>query len=711
MSYFFRQAQKKGLQAMVLLLLAILLHPVFSYGQEGSTMEYPIVMGTYPGGTSTYNDTRDNSGYGDDYGQSSEDIFYRFTVIGTTVVTISHCSSSFDTYLHLLGSDGSLIEYNDDNGPECSGNTASIQTTLNAGTYYIVSEGYGTNSGYITIDVTLDVDGPPEPVGARITDPIVIGTYGSGSYSYIDTVNNSVYNGYLDNYGQSSDDIYYQLTLQGTKRVNISHCQSGFDTYLHLLNSSGGLIASNDDNGPLCSGTTASISTTLNAGTYYIVVEGYGSNAGNITTALNLDDITPLYGGYVTNSQQTIYPGQTPSTINATAATGGNCGGSYIYQWQSAPVSGSFTNISGATGQNYSPGALTVTTLFRRRTICSGDTAYVETQGTVTVIQPLNGGCITSGNQTRLFGQLPSTIIATTASDGNCNGNYTYQWQSSPDNIYFTDIPGATSQNLSFSTPLTQTTWFQRKTICGNEVKYTGSVKVTMTSTITYYNVQKSGTFTRNNCGTGGTGSSVTYTVAADTYSSTVSQADADQQAQNNVNANGQSYANANGTCTFYNTELSENFYKQCSSGTGSLVTYTVYANTYSSMISQADANQQAQNDINANGQNYADTYGYCSSVDLYYNFSGYPYYSYGTMEFINASTYESFYFSVSSPSYGNYLGTLPAGNYNVSFYPENYGYYYLLEAGCGYSGSGYQVTLYDVNISSQCNMVTITSN
>ena len=35
-------------------------------------------------------------------------------------------------------------------------------------------------------------------------------------------------------------------------------------------------------------------------------------------------------------------------------------------------------------------------------------------------------------------------------------------------------------------------------------------------------------------------------------------------------------------------------------------MTYTVPANTYSSIISQADANQQALNDIAANAQTYA---------------------------------------------------------------------------------------------------------
>ena len=287
----------------------------------------------------------------------------------------------------------------------------------------------------------------------------------------------------------------------------------------------------------------------LTATTYFRRKVTCGTTAYTTNTA-TISVAGALYGGYVTNPNQTIQPNTVPAQINATAATGGNCGGSYSYQWQSAITGGNYTNIPGATGQNYQPGALSVTTHFNRVTTCNGEVAYLETTGMVTVIQPLNGGCITSGNQQVLFGNLPSTITATPASEGNCNGNYSYQWQSSTDNIYFSNIPGATSQNLSFSTPLSQTTWFQRKTTCGSEVKYTGSVKVTMTSTITYYNVEKSGTFTRNNCGAGNTGSNVIYTVPANTYSSTVSQAAADQLAQDDVNANGQTYANTNGTCT-----------------------------------------------------------------------------------------------------------------------------------------------------------------
>ena len=63
-----------------------------------------------------------------------------------------------------------------------------------------------------------------------------------------------------------------------------------------------------------------------------------------------------------------------------------------------------------------------------------------------------------------------------------------------------------------------------------------------------YGNVPKSGIYTKV-CTGGLTGSSVTYTVPADTYFA-LTQLAADQLAQNDVNANGQAYANANGTCT-----------------------------------------------------------------------------------------------------------------------------------------------------------------
>ncbi|HEY8687689.1 MAG TPA: PPC domain-containing protein, partial [Chitinophagaceae bacterium] len=106
--------------------------------------------------------------------------------------------------------------------------------------------------------------------GATINNPIIMGTYAGGTFTYSDTKNNSTINGYGNEFGQSSDDIYYRFTVQAGTQITISHCGSQVsDTYLWLLNSSGSIVASDDDYGPSCSSFQASLSTTLTAGTYY----------------------------------------------------------------------------------------------------------------------------------------------------------------------------------------------------------------------------------------------------------------------------------------------------------------------------------------------------------------------------------------------------------------------------------------------------------
>ena len=98
-----------------------------------------------------------------------------------------------------------------------------------------------------------------------------------------------------------------------------------------------------------------------------------------------------------------------------------------------------------------------------------------------------------------------------------------------------------------------------------------------------------------------------------------ISQAAADQQAIDDVKLNDQNYANANGTCSllYYNVVESGTYTRNnCGSGyTPGTATYTVAANTYSTTVSQAAANQLAINDVNANGQNYANTNGSCTPI------------------------------------------------------------------------------------------------
>lgn len=70
-----------------------------------------------------------------------------------------------------------------------------------------------------------------------------------------------------------------------------------------------------------------------------------------------------------------------------------------------------------------------------------------------------------------------------------------------------------------------------------------------LSSGTVYKNVSKSQSFTRQGCAAGEVGSVLAYTVPAGIYSSTVSQADADAKADAEITANGQNFANANGSC------------------------------------------------------------------------------------------------------------------------------------------------------------------
>lgn len=141
--------------------------------------------------------------------------------------------------------------------------------------------------------------------------------------------------------------------------------------------------------------------------------------------------------------------------------------------------------------------------------------------------------------------------------------------------------------------------------------------EVAVPNPISYKNVEKSKSFDRSDCKEGFKGSPVTYIVAAGKYSSSISQADADAKADDDVTKNGQAYANTNGECkqvVFYNAELSQKFTKNDCGGdfTGSEITYIVPADKYSAS-SQSGADVLASKDISDNGQSYANKNGLCS--------------------------------------------------------------------------------------------------
>jgi hypothetical protein len=119
----------------------------------------------------------------------------------------------------------------------------------------------------------------------------------------------------------------------------------------------------------------------------------------------------------------------------------------------------------------------------------------------------------------------------------------------------------------------------------------------------------------RDSCAANSVGGFVEYYIPAGAYTSNISQQHADMLAEQALMANLQAYAYANAGCitVYYNVLKSATFQKQCDVGlVGSSVTYTVLAGKYSSTISQEDADDQADEDLDANGQWFADENGTC---------------------------------------------------------------------------------------------------
>ncbi len=125
-----------------------------------------------------------------------------------------------------------------------------------------------------------------------------------------------------------------------------------------------------------------------------------------------------------------------------------------------------------------------------------------------------------------------------------------------------------------------------------------------------YYSHAITEYFTKSDCGNGYLGTDVPYTIPAAKYSSTLSQQHADRQAEKELLTSGQTNANTSGACRliYYNQAVSiTDTTQSCAAGAvPGTVTYTVPANRYWSVVSQAAADSMATDELNANAQAYA---------------------------------------------------------------------------------------------------------
>ena len=142
---------------------------------------------------------------------------------------------------------------------------------------------------------------------------------------------------------------------------------------------------------------------------------------------------------------------------------------------------------------------------------------------------------------------------------------------------------------------------------------------------VVYRNKRQSALFTKEGCNPETEkGEELEYVVEAGKYTSIISQSDADDKAMRDIEQNGQNWVNEHGRCItilWYNVKKSKSFRKNdCDPDTeeGSLVTMTIEAGQFSSSISQEDADRKAEAELNAKGQDYANSHGICNTIKWY---------------------------------------------------------------------------------------------
>jgi hypothetical protein len=176
-------------------------------------------------------------------------------------------------------------------------------------------------------------------------------------------------------------------------------------------------------------------------------------------------------------SDQRICYNTVPASLKVLSTPSGGTG-IYIYQWQVSNDNDSWWDINGANGATFTPGPLKLNTWYRCK-ITSGNFRFETTNIVrITVTEKPTAGSIGT-DQTICYNTRPLTLSQITSTPDGA-ADYVYQWQSSPDNINWTDINGAT--NLDFSPPpLSASLWYRRKVSSGNCASvFTNSVRITV---------------------------------------------------------------------------------------------------------------------------------------------------------------------------------------------------------------------------------------
>ncbi|SOE23053.1 CUB domain-containing protein [Spirosomataceae bacterium TFI 002] len=190
------------------------------------------------------------------------------------------------------------------------------------------------------------------------------------------------------------------------------------------------------------------VPNTATAGTKYYQVQATasGSGCGTVESDVATVRVLPIFSVDVNPSSSVVCLGGAV-TLDADTTNGT---GTVTYQWQESTNNSSFTNISGATNETYTPSTATLgTRYYRVIATATGAGCGSVTSGSVSVeVLPVFDVAIVVDNAIVCL----NGAVTLTADTISGSGNVTYQWYNSSDGSTFAAISGATSKTLTAPT-------------------------------------------------------------------------------------------------------------------------------------------------------------------------------------------------------------------------------------------------------------------
>ncbi len=204
--------------------------------------------------------------------------FWYFMATSGVTYHFTMGSDPEDSYLRIYDAAANLIAFQDDNGPFCSGIPSSISwTCAKSGIYFISASKFNCNN--LINSGNLVFWSTNAPYSSNSGSAILPDTL----WQYQPYVTDSVH--------------WYNFTAVAGTAYDFSLCDNPEDSYLTIFDSSWGMVASADDDGPFCTGFPASHTWIAPAsGKYRVALTSYNCDAfessGNL--AYRKHDIVPI---------------------------------------------------------------------------------------------------------------------------------------------------------------------------------------------------------------------------------------------------------------------------------------------------------------------------------------------------------------------------------------------------------------------------------